>query len=82
MSWILIPIDFLSFIAEMVVATSNYWNVIHGRAPNEVSQDSEGVQTLRVLGKNMAWLLKMKEATSGTIQPPLPEKKVITNFIR
>jgi multimeric flavodoxin WrbA len=68
--------------AEMVLATSNYWNVIHGRTPNEVSEDGEGVQIMRVLGKNMAWLLKMKEATSGTVQPPMPEKKVITNFIR
>ena len=68
--------------AEMIVATSSYWNVIHGRTPNEVSQDGEGVQVMRVLGKNMAWLLKMKEATSGTIQPPIPETKVITNFIR
>ncbi|MEI6889468.1 MAG: flavodoxin family protein [Bacteroidales bacterium] len=68
--------------AEMLVATSNYWNVIHGRAPGEVSQDAEGMQTMRVLGKNMAWLMKMKESTSGIIQPPLQEKKVITNFIR
>ena len=68
--------------AEMLIATSNYWNVIHGRAPGEVSQDAEGVQTMRVLGKNMAWLMKMKESTSGTIQPPLQEKKIITNFIR
>jgi len=68
--------------AEMLVATSNYWNVIHGRAPNEVSQDAEGVQTMRVLGKNMAWLMKMKEATSGTIPAPEKEKKVVTNFIR
>jgi hypothetical protein len=37
---------------------------------------------MRVLGNNMVWLLKMKEATSGTIQPPMPEKKVYTNFIR
>ena len=68
--------------AEMIVATSGYWNVIHGRTPNEVSQDGEGVQIMRLLGKNMAWLLKMKEATSGTIESPIPEKKVITNFIR
>ena len=66
----------------MLIATSNYWNVIHGRAPGEVSQDAEGVQTMRVLGKNMAWLMKMKESTAGSIQPPLQEKKVITNFIR
>ncbi|MEI8007225.1 MAG: flavodoxin family protein [Bacteroidota bacterium] len=68
--------------AEMLVATSNYYNVIHGRTPREVFQDTEGVQTMRVLGKNMAWLMKMKEATSGTIQAPLQEKKIITNFIR
>jgi multimeric flavodoxin WrbA len=68
--------------AEMIVTTSSYWNVIHGRTPNEVSQDGEGVHTLHLLGKNMAWLLKMKEAASGTIQPPMPEKKIVTNFIR
>jgi len=68
--------------AEMIVATSSYWNIIHGRMPNEVSQDAEGVQIMHVLGKNMAWLLKMKDATSDSIQPPLSEKKVITNFIR
>jgi len=68
--------------AEMIVVTANYWNVIHGRAAGEVSQDGEGVQVMRVLGKNMAWLLKMKEAASGTISPPTSERKVITNFIR
>jgi multimeric flavodoxin WrbA len=68
--------------AEMIVATANYWNVIHGRNAGEVTQDGEGVQVMRVLGKNMAWLLKMKEATSGTIQPPIREKKVVMNFIR
>jgi len=68
--------------AEMIVATANYWNVIHGRSAGEVSQDGEGVQVMRVLGKNMAWLLKMKEATSVTIPSPIQEKKIITNFIR
>ncbi len=68
--------------AEMIVATSRYWNVIHGRTPGEVSSDGEGVQVMRVLGKNMAWLLKMKEATAGTVPSPMPEKKVVTNFIR
>ncbi|MCX6269480.1 MAG: flavodoxin family protein [Bacteroidetes bacterium] len=68
--------------AEMIVATSGYWNVIHGRKPDEVLQDSEGVQVMRVLGKNMAWLLKMKEAASGSVEPPMSEKKVVTNFIR
>lgn len=68
--------------SEMIIATSNYWNVIHGRIPGEVGQDAEGVQIMRVLGKNMAWLLKMKEASSGSIEPPQKEKKEITNFIR
>lgn len=68
--------------SEMIIATSSYWNVIHGRSSGEVTQDGEGVQIMRVLGKNISWLLKMKEATAGTIQSPIPEKKVITNFIR
>jgi multimeric flavodoxin WrbA len=69
-------------ISQMIIATSNYWNVIHGSAPGEVNQDGEGVQTMKVLGKNMAWLLKMKASSSDSIAAPEPEKKVITNFIR
>lgn len=69
-------------ISEMIIATSNYWNVIHGRLPGEVIQDGEGVQTMRVLGKNLVWLLKMKKATAATSEPPEFEKKVVTNFIR
>jgi multimeric flavodoxin WrbA len=68
--------------SEMIIATSNYWNIIHGRTPGEVAQDGEGVQIMHVLGKNMAWILKMKEATAKTIEAPAKEKKVITNFIR
>ena len=68
--------------SEMIIATSNYWNIIHGRTPGEVMQDGEGVQIMHVLGKNMVWLLKMKETTAASIEAPLKEKKVITNFIR
>lgn len=68
--------------AETIMATSCYWNIIHGRTPGEVLQDAEGVQTMRVLGKNMAWLLKMKEATAASIEPPAKEKKEVTSFIR
>jgi multimeric flavodoxin WrbA len=68
--------------SEMVVATSNYWNVIHGREVGEVEKDDEGKQIMRVLGKNMAWLLKMKEATTDTIKLPQKENKEVTNFIR
>lgn len=65
---------------EMIIATSNYWNIIHGFTPGEVSLDKEGVQIMRVLGKNMAWLMTMKEASG--ITPPKKEEKEIMNFIR
>jgi multimeric flavodoxin WrbA len=68
--------------SEMIIATSNYWNVIHGTSAGEVLQDTEGKQIMRILGKNMAWLLKMKEATAATIESPKAEKKEFTSFIR
>jgi multimeric flavodoxin WrbA len=68
--------------SEMILATSNYWNVIHGRTPGEVAQDAEGTQIMQVLGRNMAWLLKMKDATKDVVEPPQREPKKITNFIR
>ena len=67
--------------AEMLLPTSNYWNVIHGRSAGEVSQDTEGVQIMRVLGKNMAWLMKLIEHGKGTITPPEREAKTYMNFI-
>jgi len=69
-------------ISEMVIATANYWNVIHGRTVGEVTLDMEGSQTMRVLGRNMAWLLKMKEASKDLVEEPAAEQKVATNFIR
>ena len=68
--------------SEMILATSSYWNVIHGTSPGEVENDEEGVQIMHTLGKNMAWLLKMKDATSTTIEEPKKDRKVMTNFIR
>ena len=68
--------------SEMIIATSSYWNVIHGRAIGEVNLDLEGIQIMRVLGKNMVWLLKMKEATKDIIEVPAAEKKVAMHFIR
>ena len=67
--------------SEMIIATSNYWNVIHGRTAGEVDQDIEGKQIMRVLGKNMAWILKMKEASKGLVEEPLAEKKEAMHFI-
>jgi multimeric flavodoxin WrbA len=68
--------------SEMILASSNYWNIIHGRMPGEVVQDAEGVQIMEVLGNNMAWLLKMKEQTKESLPAPMPAQKVMTNFIR
>lgn len=68
--------------AEMAMPTSNYWNVIHGTDPGEALQDEEGVQIMRVLGKNMAWLMKVVENEKNTVEEPENEKKIFTNFIR
>ncbi len=72
---------YLSY-SEMIIATSSYWNVIHGASAGEVNKDIEGNQIMRVLGKNMAWLLKMIEATHGSVEPPVKEPKQYFNFIR
>ena len=70
-------------IAKMPVVSSQYWNMVHGNTPEEVKQDEEGLQTMRVLGRNMAWLLKCIEAGKAAgIHTPEAEKKVRTNFIR
>jgi multimeric flavodoxin WrbA len=68
--------------SEMVIPTSNYWNVTHGLQPKEAEQDEEGNQIMRVLGKNMAWLLKVLEAGKAQVPPLAPEQKTFTNFIR
>ena len=68
--------------SEMMIPTSNYWNIIHGTRPGEALQDEEGVQIMRVLGKNMAWLLKLVANGNGSVQVPEQENKVVTNFIR
>lgn len=68
--------------SEMLIPTSNYWNVIHGTRPGEALQDEEGVQIMRVLGQNMAWLMKLVENGKETVAKPEREKKTFTNFIR
>ncbi|MCL2789080.1 MAG: flavodoxin family protein [Desulfobulbus sp.] len=73
--------NFLCY-AEMLIPGSNYWNVIHGMLPGEVTKDEEGIQIMRTLGKNMAWLMRMVEHGKGTIIPPARESKVRMNFIR
>jgi multimeric flavodoxin WrbA len=73
--------NFLNY-SEMMIPTSNYWNVIYGTKPGEVLQDEEGVQIMKVLGQNMAYLLKLIEFGKGSVKAPEMEKKVYTNFIR
>ena len=68
--------------SEMLVPTSNYWNVIHGAKPGEAVKDEEGVQIMRVLGRNMAWLLKLVENGKGRVAEPEKEPKVFMNFVR
>lgn len=68
--------------SEMVIPTSNYWNVIHGTVAGDAEKDEEGTQIMRVLGKNMAWVLKLIEAGRDAIPAPEAERKVMTNFIR
>lgn len=73
--------NYITF-AEMLMPASNYWNVIHGNAPGEVFKDEEGVQIMRVLGQNMAWLLKLNEQGKQSVSEPVQEEKMATNFIR
>ena len=67
--------------SEMLMPTSNYWNVIHGAKPGEVLQDTEGVQVMSLLGKNMTWLLKLLENGKDIVQEPGKENKIFMNFI-
>jgi multimeric flavodoxin WrbA len=68
--------------AEMIVPTSNYWNVIHGLTPGEVLQDEEGVQIMQVLGQNMAYTLQLVENGAGKVEMAPQAQKVYTHFIR
>lgn len=70
-------------ISNMPIVTSQYWNQVHGNTPEQVVQDEEGMQTMRTLGMNMAWLLKCIEAgKKAGIDRPEYEKKIATNYIR
>ena len=66
-------------ISKMPIATSQYWNQVHGNTPEQVLQDKEGLQIMRTLGRNIAWLV---ESTKQVPQPPQEQPRVSTNFIR
>ena len=67
-------------ISQMIVVGSNYWNQVHGSTPEEVEKDIEGLQTMRVLGQNMSYVLRAL-ASSGASKPEA-EEKIKTDFIR
>jgi multimeric flavodoxin WrbA len=70
-------------ISQMPVISSRYWNMVHGATAEDVKKDLEGLQTMRVLARNMAWFLKCKEAgTKAGVQLPVLEETVYINFIR
>ena len=70
-------------ISEMPIISGRYWNMVHGHTPDEVRQDLEGMQNMRILARNMAWHLKCKEAGEASGVPmPKQEEIVFTNFIR
>lgn len=69
-------------INNMPVVSSQYWNMVHGHTQEEVEKDLEGLQTMRVLGRNMAWILKCIEiGKENNILRPEPEARIATNFI-
>lgn len=70
-------------INEMPIVSSTYWNMVHGNTPEEVLEDTEGMQTMRNIGRNMAWLLKCIElGKEANITAPISERGIRTNFIR
>ncbi len=67
----------------MPMISSTYWNLAFGRVPGEIEQDAEGLQTMRNLGKNMAWILKCIEAgKKAGIEAPVMDAGARTHFIR
>lgn len=68
--------------SEMVMPTSNYWNVVHGTEPGEATQDEEGMQIMRVLGKNMSWLMNLVHSGKVQVEENKREDKIFMNFIR
>ena len=70
-------------ISQMPIISSTYWNIVHGSLPEETKKDEEGMQTMRNLARNMAWLIKCIEAgRKAGLDAPQNEKTARTDFIR
>lgn len=69
-------------ICNMVVVGSQYWNQVHGFTPDDVRKDEEGLQTMRTLAQNIAWLLKgMQAGKNAGVELPVYEERIATHFI-
>ena len=69
-------------ISNMHIVGSQYWNQVHGFTPDDVRKDEEGLQTMRTLGENMAWMLKnIEEGRKNGVKPPVYEEQICTHFI-
>lgn len=69
-------------ISGMPVVSSQYWNSVHGYTPDDVQKDEEGLQTMRILGENMAFLIKSISLGKEKFGLPEKEERKVTNFIR
>ena len=69
-------------LMQMPIITSRYWNMVHGATNEQIKQDLEGMQTMRVLANNMAYFLKCKEAAKAIVPLPEQEPPIYTNFMR
>lgn len=70
-------------IQEMPIVTAKYWNMVHGASPEQVQEDKEGLMNMRILGRNMAFILKCKEiALQNELELPKVEPAIFTNFVR
>ena len=67
-------------ISGMPIASSQYWNMVYGNTPEEVLQDKEGLQTMRTLARNMAFLMKSIQLGKEQFGLPEKEEKILTNF--
>lgn len=70
------------YLSSMPIVSSQYWTMVHGNTPEEVRMDHEGMQIMRTLGNNMAWLIKSLAFARDSVPYPEREKRVGTNFIR
>lgn len=65
---------------NMPIVTSQYWNIAYGSSEGEVAQDAEGMQTVRTLADNMAYMLK--QFATGSAEKPSRERGIFTNFVK